>query len=225
MADTDLLAAPAASNGELAWRTDRKGREYIPRRGDTGSGIVYRQGEESIEEAWARDRDAAEKKRKTPKSGKRQRKPPAPTQVDLKTLEHQLRQALETPVMVCAMQGDEWGVQHFQNQAPRLARNMVACAEANPWFREKLVAAMTGGDVLPQVMMFASLGAAAFAYVVPPIVYYLNPGFLPPRAVGMVREKFAIPEPTVVAMGDQDQVDFAAAEASAYAAPSLADEA
>jgi len=55
----------------------------------------------------------------------------------------------------------------LHHQAPLVARNLVMCSQHNPWLREKLVSAMAGEGPLMNVMMFASLGAAVFSYVVP----------------------------------------------------------
>ena len=183
--------AAAAMEGAPEWKVDKLGREYT-NRPPGRSGVILRQGEETIDQA--RERDAKGPAKKAPKR-KTERKPPAPTEISMKELEHQLRQALEAPAYLAAMREDAWGVQHFQQQAPRLARNMVACAEGNEWFRAKLIAAMAGEGVLVNVMMFASLGAAAFAYVIPPIVHYLNPPFIPDRAGELIRARYNIPDP------------------------------
>lgn len=191
MTDTAVLE-PDTLDGHVDWRQDKQGRQYIPRR-DGRSGIVYRQGEETIDQAY--DRDAKGPAKKPPKA--KARKPPAPAAIDLKELEYALTEALQAPGMIAAMNGDEWGAQHFGHQAPRVARNLVVCSEHNPWLRTKLIAAMAGEGPLMNLMVFASLGASIFAYVVPPIIYYLNPPIppgKPARAVEMVRERYRIPE-------------------------------
>jgi hypothetical protein len=114
------------------------------------------------------------------------------------------------------MNGDEWAAQHFTTQAPLVARNLVMCSQHNPWLREKLVAAMAGEGPLMNVMMFASLGAAVFSYVVPPIIYYLNPPFLPERGVEMMRMRYAMPE------RHQGDEDAAVPEAPLAAPPAAA---
>lgn len=203
---------PANGEVDVEWRPDTKGREFVPAKGR--SGVVYRQGEETPDQAWERDQEAQERKKRTPKA-KTRRKPPAPTQVTLKELEHALNEALSAPAMIAAMNGDEWGAQHFSTQAPAVSRNLVKCAEHNPWVREKLIALMAGEGALMNVMVFASLGAACFAYVVPPVVYYLNPRVIPESARIMVRARYAIPDPPVlVDLGD----DLAADQTSSFAA-------
>lgn len=192
MAEPDV-AAPAA-DGEVAWKTDTRDRQFVAARGR--SGVVYRQGEESIEEAYARDAKGPPDKR--PKKAKAQpRKPPAPTTIDLKELEFALAEGLKAPAIMAAMAGDQWGAQHFEAQAPIVARNLVMCAQHNPWLHQKLVAAVTGEGLLMNVMVFASLGAALFSYVVPPIIYYLNPPFVPEAGAEMLREKYRIPAPSL----------------------------
>ena len=96
--------------------------------------------------------------------------------------------------MLAAMHGDEWAAQHFTIQAPVVARNLVMCSQHNPWLREKLIAAMAGEGPFMNAMMLASLGAAVFSYVIPPIVYYLNPPFLPERGVEMMRMRYGMPD-------------------------------
>lgn len=191
MAEPDLLAADAVSAEPEDWRTDRAGRQYTPRQSGV-SGIVYRQGEETIADAWARDAKGPPDKR--PKKSKVARKPPAPTQIDLKQLEHALTEGLAAPGMMAAMAGDEWAAQHLTTQAPIVARNLVTCAQHNPWLHAQLLRAVTGEGLLMNVMVFMSLGAAVFSYVVPPIIYYLNPTFLPEHGVELIREKYQIPE-------------------------------
>lgn len=187
MADEELASASAAA----AWTFDRKGRAYV--KSPSRSGVVYRQGEETLEQAL--ERDAKGPPDKPPKSKpKAARKPPAPTQIDLKQLEHALAEGLAAPSMMAAMAGDEWAAQHFALQAPIVARNLVTCAQHNPWLHQKLLQAVTGEGLLMNVMVFMSLGAAIFSYVVPPIVYYLNPPFLPEQGVEIIRAKYLIPE-------------------------------
>jgi hypothetical protein len=199
-----------SANGAVEWRKDTRGREFVSAVGR--SGVVYRQGEETIDDAYARDAEGP--KKRTPK--KRVRKPPAPTEIDLRQLEYALIEALAAPSMIAAMNGDEWAAQHFTTQAPLVARNLVMCSQHNPWLREKLVAAMAGEGPLMNVMMFASLGAAVFSYVVPPIIYYLNPPFLPERGVEMMRMRYAMPE------RHQGDEDAAVPEAPLAAPPAAA---
>lgn len=175
---------------EPSWTADTRGRQFIRARGR--SGVVYRQGEETIEQAYERDAKGPADKR--PKRAVK-RKPPAPTQIDMREVEHALAEALSAPAMIAAMQGDDWGTQHFSTQAPIVARNLVNCAQHNPWLREKLIAAMVGEGPLMNVLAFASLGVAVFGYVVPPIVYYLNPPLIPQTGVEMIRLKYLIPDP------------------------------
>jgi len=188
----DPPASDSAPPGEAAaaptWRVDSRGREYAPAKGRNG--VVYRQGEETVDEAY--ERDAKGPRDKPPK--KRARKPPAPTTIDLKELEHKLAEALAQPAVVAAMAGDEWAMQHFQTQAPIVARNLVFCAQTNPWLHDKLTAAMTGENVLVNAMAFIALGGALFGYLMPPIIYYLNPPFLPKGGVELLRAKYQIPE-------------------------------
>jgi len=199
------------ANGAVDWRPDKRGRQFVPAR--DRSGVIYRQGEETIDEAYARDAEGP--KKRPPK--KRVRKPPAPTQIDLRKLEFALTEALASPSMIAAMNGDEWAAQHFTMQAPVVARNLVMCSQHNPWLREKLIAAMAGEGPLMNVMMFASLGAAVFSYVIPPIIYYLNPPFLPERGVEMMRLRYGMPE-----RQPREGDEGAAAAEAAVAAPPVA---
>ena len=208
------MAEPALqepASDVVAWKTDSRGREYVGARGRSGQ--VYRQGEETIEEAWARDAEGP--KKRTPK--KRARKPPAPTQVSMQELEFALTEALKSPGMMLAMNGDEWGSQHFTNQAPIVARNLVMCAQHNPWLHEKLLALMSGESAMMNVMVFMALGSAMFAYIVPPIVYYFNPPFMPERGRELIREKYAIPERLEEPVAPAETATFPAQAAAAAA--------
>ena len=185
---TDAAAAPAADSPEAqGWNKDASGRYYVPARGR--SGTVLRKGNETPEEAHARDAKAPRDTR--PKSKpKTAPKAPAPTQVSLKELEFALTEALQSPSMIAAMSGDQWAADHFVRQAPALARNLTVAAEHNPWLRSKLEAVMTGDVFLMRVMTIFPVAAALVSYAIPPIIYYLNPGFIPEGA----REMFQVPD-------------------------------
>lgn len=207
--DEKLGAAAQEAEG---WRMDRQGRAYTPRK--RTSGIVYRKGNETIEEALARDdkgpRDSKPKgagKPKTPKA-------PAPTQVTLKELEFALVEALSAPSMLAAMQGDMWAADHFTKEAPTLARNLTAAAEHNPWLRAKLEAFMSGDAFLMRIMTLFPVGAALISYALPPIIYYFDPGFIPAAA----REMFRVPDRDELRhTDDQEPEDAAQAAPSATA--------
>lgn len=180
--------AAAPSPADQGWRLHKNGRWFSPARGKPG--FVYRQGTETIEEAHAR---AAKSSKDTPPKGRaapKVPKAPAPTQVTLKELEFMLIEALSAPSMVAAMQGDEWAANHFTSSAIPLARNLTKAAEHNPWLRSKLEAVMAGDVLLIRVMTLFPVAAALIAYAVPPVIYYLDPPFIP----GEAREMFRVPK-------------------------------
>jgi hypothetical protein len=166
------------------WRIDGQSRAYIPARGR--SGLIYRQGSETIGEALARDAKGPQDKKPKKKAKKA---PPAPTQTSLKELEYALAEGLSAPAMICAGYGDEWGANHFTLQGPKLARNLVKASEHNPWLRAKLEAAMLGEDYMITIITTMGVAGAVFGYAIPPLIYYLNPSFVSPKT----REMFDIP--------------------------------
>jgi hypothetical protein len=213
-ANDTAAAQPDVSRETPEWRTDARGREFVTARGR--SGILYRVGEETVDAAYERDAKGAADKKPRAKS-KGTRKPLAPTQVDLKQIEFALAEALSSPAMIVAMSGDEWGVEHFTTQGPILARNLCAVAEHNPWLRAKLEQFASGESAMANVVLALSLGKALMAYIVPPVIYYVNPPFVSPAA----RRLYSVPEhgppppPSPEAL--QEMQDAFAAEAAAAA--------
>ncbi|HET7047881.1 MAG TPA: hypothetical protein VFI54_06375 [Solirubrobacteraceae bacterium] len=167
-------APPAAEEG--GWRRDKAGKEYIPRQ--SGRGINYRQGEETVEQAQARDlaagKDRDERPSRARKGKASARKPPPPQKADLKELEPVLAEALTSPAMICAAFGDEWAANHFVNQGPLLARNLVVSAQHNPWLRKKLEKAASGEEMTMQLMSMVGVAGALVGYAIPPLVWWLN---------------------------------------------------
>lgn len=187
-----MIDAPPVGGGETSiddpaaqgWRRDKQGRWYAPARGR--SGVVYRTGNQTVEEAHAED---AKGPRDTPpKSKKKAPKPPAPTQASLKELEFMLAEGLKSPAMICAAIGDEWPAEHFTMHGPVLARNLVKAAEHNPWLRAKLEAAMTGEDFMIRLISTFGIASALFMYSVPVVLYYTGAGN--PAA----RDMFGVPD-------------------------------
>lgn len=180
MAVLEDLAPPAADE----WQKGKTGKEYVSARGR--SGVIYRQGTESVQEAL--DRDAAGPRDTRPKPKPRVPKPPPPASKSLKEVEKALADGLRAPGMVCTMFGDEWAANHFYTAGPGLARQLVAAAEHNPWLREKLEAAASGEDFAVKLMAMLGLTGAVIAYAGPPIIYFANLN-VPPQA----REMMQIP--------------------------------
>ena len=184
----DILtpAEPAPTPPTEEWSVTKDGRQYVGRR-DGRSGIIYRQGNETIAEARERDSTPRDKRpRRKPKTPKM---PASPRKVDLKELEQTLAEALKAPAMLCATFGDEWGAEHFQRAGPYLARNLILASEHNPWLRTKLEETATGQDAMMMVVSLIGVGGALFVYAVPPLIYFLN---LP--APRKTRELFGIPD-------------------------------
>lgn len=188
-ADLEPVVPPPATNGATAgdvWRIDKQGREYIPRPAGK-SGIIYRQGDETIDQG--RERDAKPKDERPRRRTKRPKMPPAPSKIDLKELEKALTEALKSPAIVCSMYGDEWAADHFTNSGPYLARNLIMASEHNPWLRRKLEDAATGQDAAMKLISLVGVGGALAAYAIPPVVYFLN---LP--APDKMRRMWGIPD-------------------------------
>jgi hypothetical protein len=169
--DTELDEAPAEPVGPPEpWRQDKNGKEYTPRKG--GRGVVYRDGDETVDEALTRD--AGPKVPKRPRRKMKLPKPPPPKRVELKELEAMLAELFRSPAVACAMAGDEWAAGHFTMQGPTLARNVVAAAEHNPWLRSKLEEMASGGDVAMKLLSLVGVAGAFVVYIVPPILYYTS---------------------------------------------------
>lgn len=215
LADPPAVDTPAEppDPGAEGWSKDKQGRYYVPARGR--SGVVYRKGNETVDEAHLRDSKGPKDKR--PKSSKPKTAPkaPAPTSVSLQELEFAIKEALSTPAMIAAMQGDEWAADHFTTQAPALARNLTKAAEHNPWLRAKLEAAMSGDMFLMKIATLMPVFSAAVAYLIPPIIYYFDPGFLPPQA----REMFRVPDRDEVRQQQEQHAADAPAPAEADRPP------
>lgn len=172
-------------DGDQGWKRDKQQRQYVSAQGRRG--VIYRQGDETV--AQALERDAKPKRDKPPRRSKTPGKtPPPPKTVDMKELERLLAEALAAPAFVCATFGDQWAADHFTNQGPNLARNLVAAADHNPWLRSRLEAAASGGDAAMKLISLVGVGGALFGYAVPPIIYWFN---LPVPDKG--REMFGIP--------------------------------
>ncbi|HEX6461131.1 MAG TPA: hypothetical protein VF032_19600 [Thermoleophilaceae bacterium] len=181
------LERPAAESGAAGWQRDGRGREYVKHPG--GKGTLWRQGDETIEEALARDAEQAPKDRRPRRKSKTPKKPPAPRRVDLKELEAAIAEALQAPAMVCGMFGEEWAANHFTAQGPYLARNLILASEHNPWLRAKLEEWATGEAAAMKLMSLVGVTGALIGYAVPPIVYFANLP-VPDKA----REMFNIPD-------------------------------
>jgi hypothetical protein len=188
MMATDTITAepdapPPGTHPDQEWKTNRRtGREFVSAVGR--SGVIYREGSESVEQAHERDRrERAEREAQTgdpnvPRRGKNKPKrpamPEASRKVDLKQLEHELAEGLKAPAIVAATFGDEWAAQHFQSAGPYLARSLVAASEHNPWLRRKLEEAATGEAAMMMMISLVGVAGALVTYLVPPVVYWFN---------------------------------------------------
>lgn len=218
---TILDEPPATENGQPpadardeGWKKNKHGKLYVTARGRPGT--LFREGSESVEEAYARDDRGPRDKRPKPRP---RGKPPAPTSVSLKELEWELAEGLKAPAMLCAAFGDEWPANHLTREGPLLARNLVKAAEHNPWLRAKLEAATRGEDIMVRLITAMGLAGALFAYAVPVALYYTNPGFVPKEA----RTMFGVPDRNAVREEERlAQATEAAAAAAAATAPAAA---
>jgi hypothetical protein len=183
---------PPKSPTDDGWKLSKKnGKLYFnPTPGTRGARVIYREGNETIAEAIARDQRDQEQALRDKRPRVRKRKMPEPPRgADLKELEQTLAEALKAPAMMCASFGDEWAAEHFTKSGPYLARNLVLASEHNPWLRRKLEEAATGEDAMMMVVSLVGVGGAVIAYLVPPLIYFFN---LP--APRKTRELFGIPD-------------------------------
>lgn len=168
--------APPADNGaageEWQWSKDRS-FQYVGR--TTGKpGIIRRQGDESIEEARARDAAGTEKRPRRQKRDKPKLAEP-PKRLDSRELEASLTMALKAPgALAMTLAQDEWLPEHFNLTAPALSRQVILASEHNPWLRRRIEEAATGQDAMWAVISLIGMGTAIFSYAVPPIVYLFN---------------------------------------------------
>ena len=180
-----MATVEGAKTTPSSWSTNAAGKEFIPAVGR--SGVIIRQGEETIEQALARDAKGGKDerpKRRAPKV----RTPPAPTTVDLKKLEHEIAEGLRAPSMVAAFVPDPelsvWLVNHFTKQGlggpDFLARQLITAAEYNPWLRAQLERATSGEAFAIKLITSFALAAALLTYAVPPVVVMLNLPFPQP---------------------------------------------
>lgn len=213
------LSPPVEDSIPEGWKRDKKGRLYVGARGRAG--VIYRQGDESIEDAIDRDQRSRENGH-PPKSKPKTQKAPAPTRKTSKELEAALTETLQAPAMIAGLRGDEWVANHLYQEAPVLARNLVAAAEHNPKMRERLEQIAGGETAFGQFVMQMMIANALVAYALPPLVYYLGDR-LPGGA--RMRESFHVPEKPkkapVIDLGpiDLDGSDGAAAAAAASGPP------
>lgn len=178
------------SEVDAGWQLDKRGKWYAPARGR--SGLLRRVGNETLEEAYARDladresRGADRPPKPKPKTRSSVPKQPAPTTVTSIELEALLREVLSAPAMGAGMAGDQWAADHFTREAPVLARNLVAASEHNPWLRRKLEGLVLGEDLLVKLLTLLPVAGALIAYSIPPIIYYFDPPFIPREARQMM---------------------------------------
>jgi hypothetical protein len=163
---------------EQGWKTDKRGKKYIPRPTPPGSthgkGAIYREGTETTEEALARDRAKQEERPRRDKQAK-PKMPPASRKVESRELEESLAAALKAPgAIAMTLSPDDWLPEHFNVAGPHLARHVVLASEHNPWLRRRLEEAAQGEDAMWAVISIIGVGGALFAYAVPPIVYLFN---------------------------------------------------
>jgi len=157
--------------GDGGWLIDKGGRQYIPAEGRRGR--INRQGDETVEQAKARDQQPRDR-RPGSRKPKAPRKAPPPKSLDLRELEEVLAEGLKSPAMMCAAVGDEWAAMHFVTWGPQLARNLVRAAEHNPWLRKRLERAASGADMMLQLVTIVGVAGSFGMYMLPPMVHWFN---------------------------------------------------
>lgn len=185
-ASANSAGGPAAGGQTVGdvWILDGRGRMRL------AGTHIYQRGDETPEQARARAQRPKDRKPRRAKTTKKL-PPVATNETDLRKAEEVLVEILSSPAAIAAMAGSPWGADHFTNQAPVFARNIVATSEHNLWLRRKLEILSTGGgDLAMQLAMFLPLVASAISYALPPIVFYLH---VP--VPDDVRRMFGIPEP------------------------------
>ena len=151
------------------WREGKSGKQYISR--GPRQGLIFRQGDETPEQA--RERDQAPERRPR-KRAKLRKVPDPPREPDLKELEQTLTEALKQPGLLAAAFGDEWAAEHFVTMAPAVSRNLVVASKHNPWLKRKLEDAATGQDAAMAVLSLVPLGGAVIMYLIPPLIYWFD---------------------------------------------------
>lgn len=170
-------STPAPADG---WRRDKGGREYAPAAGR--SGVIYRRGQETVEEALARD-SRPDKDRKPPRRRKPKLPPKEKSAQELQELEHALAKAFSAPGDIADAFGDEFLAAHFRVRGPLLARVLVNAAQQNPWLRRKLEQLTDGGAAAMQAQALLALAITTAGYVLPPVVYLTGKQELVPGPV------------------------------------------
>jgi hypothetical protein len=174
-----------APPGDGGWQTDAQGKPYVPAQGRRGIVRPKYEGQ-SVQEAL--EQDARDRDERPRRKGAKAKKPPPPKRTDLRELEALLAESFRSPAFLAAAAGDAWMADHFTEQGPLLARNLVLAAEHNPWLRRKLEDMASGGDLMVKVLGMVGLAGALVGYAFPPIVYAFN---LP--VPNQAREMFGIP--------------------------------
>lgn len=220
--ETDTPTPPPVDATKAAldqgWKLDKRGRLIIGARGR--GGVIYRQGDETPEEAIARDIESRENGR-PPKPRPKTEKAPAPSRKTSKELEAALTESLQAPAMLAGLRGDAWVADHIYREAPTLARNLVAASEHNPKMRARLESIAGGETAFGQFIVQIAVANALIAYALPPLVYYFGD-----RIPGgkRMRETFQVPEkPGKQKPPDRPPVDVPVEQpAGAYADPQAA---
>lgn len=175
--DLDELAPegePTPPPAGEPWKTNKNGRAYVNAVGRHG--IVYRVGDETIEQALARDanRPADQRPQRKSKVPKKSPPPAGEHRADLREIETILAEVFRAPAMPCAIAGDSWAADHFTNHGPVLARQLVVASQHNPWLRRKLEAAASGDQFAVALMSMSTVAVAAVGYLLPPLIHWFN---------------------------------------------------
>jgi hypothetical protein len=184
----DNRSAPVESAESQGWKLDKRQRYYTSAGPAGRAGVIYRDGDESIQEAIDRDREARENGRPPKSKPAKTTKAPAPTRKTAQELEKALTASLEAPAMLAGLHGDEWVASHIYREAPTLARNLVAAAEHNPKLWAKLESIAGGETAFGQMILQIAVANALVAYALPPMLFYLGD-----RAPQRLRDTFQVP--------------------------------
>jgi hypothetical protein len=171
-APADQVSRLAASIADAAneWKQDKKGRYYIPRVEGAGGGMIWRKGDETVDEARARDTERSQhKKRSDPKPGGKHAAKSGPPKATTAELESFLAELLVMPAIpVKTLLGCDYCMHHFLTQGPLAAHQIAELSTDNPALRRLLERMYVSWTSL-------TYGAVLAAYIGKPLLHHAAP--------------------------------------------------
>lgn len=195
------------SDQPRAWQIGKNGREFIRLPGVSGwAAMVWRKGDESIEEAIARKlKGPSDPPPRSRTRRKLEERPPVVISDEhkgavTKQIEEMVADVLCVPSVPCATFGMQWEAEHFDRQGRRFAENIARSSERNPWLRGKLEKALAGEHTAIAWLTSINLLTGALGYFAPPLIKW---GLVP--APDVTKIMFGVPMANVVNTPPQPQ--------------------